>query len=73
MVDLLVTVAGVFVWFAVALVVLDIVGLGQIATSLGTAMGFVALGVPYALSDMVEDTVAGVYLLRDLTSTVATR
>ena len=35
------------------------------AASLGTATGFIALGVAYALSDMIEDTVAGVYLLRD--------
>jgi len=64
-VDLIVTVAGVFMWFAVALVVLNVLGLGGIATSLGTSTGFVALGVAYALSDMIADTVAGVYLLRD--------
>lgn len=64
-VDLIVTVAGIFMWFATALVVLDVLGLGQIAASLGTSTGFVALGVAYALSDMIADTVAGVYLLRD--------
>lgn len=64
-VDLIVTVVGVFMWFAVALVVLNVLGLGGIATSLGTSTGFVALGVAYALSDMIADTVAGVYLLRD--------
>lgn len=64
-VDLIATVAGVFMWFAVGLIVLDVLGLGQIATSLGTSTGFVALGVAYALSDMIADTVAGVYLLRD--------
>jgi small-conductance mechanosensitive channel len=64
-VDLLVTVVGVLMWFSVALVVLDVVGLGGIAASLGTATGFVALGIAYALSDMIADTVAGVYLLRD--------
>ena len=64
-VDLIVTVVGIFMWFAVALVVLDLLGLGGIAASLGTATGFVALGVAYALSDMIADTVAGVYLLRD--------
>jgi len=63
--DLLTTVAGVFAWFGAALVLLDIVGMGQIAASLGTATGFVALGVSYALSGMIADTVAGVYLLRD--------
>ena len=64
-VDLIVTVAGVFMWFSVALILLNVLGLGGIAASLGTATGFVALGVAYALSDMIADTVAGVYLLRD--------
>jgi small-conductance mechanosensitive channel len=44
---------------------LKVVGLGDIAASLGTATGFVALGVSYALSNMIADAVAGVYLLRD--------
>ena len=64
-VQLGVTVVGVFLWFGAALAFLKIVGFGDIAASLGTAVGFVALGVSYALSEMVEDTVAGVYLLRD--------
>ena len=54
-----------FLSFAVLLSFLSIVGLDAIAASLGTATGFVALGVSYALSDMIEDAVAGVYLLRD--------
>ena len=64
-VQLLVTVAGIFLWFGAALGFLKVVGMGQIAASLGTATGFIALGVSYALSEMIEDTVAGVYLLRD--------
>ena len=64
-VQLLVTLAGVFLWFGAALAFLDVVGMGHIAASLGTAVGFIALGVSYALSEMIEDTVAGVYLLRD--------
>jgi len=64
-VQLGVTIVGVFLWFGAALAFLKIVGFGDIAASLGTAVGFVALGVSYALSEMVEDTVAGVYLLRD--------
>jgi small-conductance mechanosensitive channel len=60
-----VTIAGVFMWFAAALALLNILGLGDIAASLGTATGFLALGVSYALSEMIEDAVAGVYLLRD--------
>jgi small-conductance mechanosensitive channel len=63
--DLFTTVAAVFLWFAAALTLLKILGMGDIAASLGTATGFVALGVSYALSDMIADTVAGVYLLRD--------
>ncbi|MFC7020902.1 MULTISPECIES: mechanosensitive ion channel domain-containing protein [Haloarcula] len=55
----------VFLWFAVVLSFLSIVGLTAIAASLGTATGFLALGVSYALSGMIADAVAGVYLLRD--------
>ncbi|ELZ87237.1 hypothetical protein C453_02764 [Haloferax elongans ATCC BAA-1513] len=64
-VDLGVAVAGVFLWFGAALALLNIVGMEEIAASLGTATGFIALGVSYALSNMIADTVAGVYLLRD--------
>lgn len=63
--DLFTTVAAVFLWFGAALTLLKILGMGDIAASLGTATGFVALGVSYALSDMIADTVSGVYLLRD--------
>ena len=59
------TVVAAFLWFGVLLAFLSIVGLEGIALSLGTATGFVALGVSYAVSDMLEDVVAGVYLLRD--------
>ena len=60
-----VTVVAAFLWFAVGLSFLSIVGLEGIATSLGTAAGFIALGVSYATSGMIADAVAGVYLLRD--------
>ena len=60
-----VTIIGVFLWFGAVLVLLDILGLGQVAASLGTGAGFLALGVSYALSSMIEDAVSGVYLLRD--------
>lgn len=59
------TVVGIFLWFGVGLTLLKIVGMGQIAASLGTATGFIALGISFALSNMIADTVAGVYLLRD--------
>ncbi|WP_267640000.1 mechanosensitive ion channel domain-containing protein [Haloarchaeobius amylolyticus] len=64
-VSLGVTVAGLFLWFAAGLALLKILGMGDVAASLGTATGFIALGVSYALSGMIADTVAGVYLLRD--------
>lgn len=64
-VNLLVIVVGLFLWFGVALALLKILGLDDIAASVGTAAGFIALGISYALSEMIEDTVAGVYLLRD--------
>jgi small-conductance mechanosensitive channel len=63
--DLLTTVVSILLWFGVGLAFLNTVGMGEIAASLGTATGFIALGVSYALSEMIEDTVAGVYLLRD--------
>lgn len=59
------TIVAVFLWFAVGLSFLSIVGLEDIAASLGTAAGFIALGVSYATSNMIADAVAGVYLLRD--------
>ncbi|MFB6123480.1 MAG: mechanosensitive ion channel domain-containing protein [Haloferacaceae archaeon] len=61
----LTTVVAIFLWFGVALSFLSIVGLDGIAASLGTAAGFLALGVAYATSDMIADAVAGIYLLRD--------
>jgi small-conductance mechanosensitive channel len=64
-VDFIVLVVSVFLWFGAGLALLKIVGLGEIAASLGTAAGFIALGVSYALSNMIADTVAGLYLLRD--------
>ena len=59
------TIVWVFAWFGVGLAFLSIVGLGEIAAALGTATGFLALGVSYALSGMLADAVAGMYLLRD--------
>lgn len=59
------TIVLVFLAFAVGLSFLSIVGLEGLAVSLGTATGFLALGIAYALSEMIEDAVAGVYLLRD--------
>ncbi|MFC7167660.1 mechanosensitive ion channel domain-containing protein [Halospeciosus flavus] len=59
------TVVAVFLWFGAILTFLTVVGLTEIAAALGTASGFLALGVSYALSGMIADAVAGIYLLRD--------
>ena len=59
------TIVAVFLWFGVGLSFLSIVGLESIAASLGTAAGFIALGISYATSGMIADAVAGVYLLKD--------
>jgi small-conductance mechanosensitive channel len=63
--DLGVAVASLFLWFGAGLTLLKIVGMGEIAATLGTASGFIALGIAFALKEMIADTVAGVYLLRD--------
>lgn len=65
LIDLVVIMVAAFLWFGVALALLKVLGLDDIAASVGTAVGFIALGVSYALSEMIEDTVSGVYLLRD--------
>lgn len=64
-VELFVAVVGLFLWFGAALALLKIVGLGDVAASMGTAAGFIGLGIAFALKEMIADTVAGVYLLRD--------
>lgn len=61
----IVVVVMLFLWFGVGLSFLSVVGLEEIAASLGSAAGFLALGVSYALSNVISDIVAGVYLLRD--------
>lgn len=63
--DLIDTVFKTLAWFWVALIALSMLGFTGIASSLGTASGFVALGVAYALKDVISDTVAGVYLVQD--------
>jgi len=64
-VDLGVTAVSLLLWFGATLALLKIVGMPDIAASLGTATGFVALGIAFALKEMIADTVAGVYLLED--------
>ncbi|MFB6073028.1 MAG: mechanosensitive ion channel domain-containing protein [Halobacterium sp.] len=59
------TLTSVALWFGALLAFVAAVGLPEIAAALGTASGFLALGVSYALSGMLADAVAGLYLLRD--------
>jgi len=64
-VDLGVAVIALLLWYGAVLALLKIVGMGDIAASLGTATGFIGLGIAFALKEMIADTVAGVYLLQD--------
>ena len=64
-VDLIVDSGKSFAWFWTLLVSLSILGFSGIASSLGTASGFVALGVAFALKNVISDTVAGAYLAQD--------
>ena len=64
-VDLGVAVIGALLWFAAALALFKIIGMGEVAASIGTAAGFIGLGIAFALKEAIADTVAGVYLLRD--------
>lgn len=63
--DLIEDFARIFMWFWAALITLSILGFSGIAASMGTASGFVALGVAFALKNVISDTVAGVYLAQD--------
>jgi small-conductance mechanosensitive channel len=64
-VDLLVDSGKVLMWFWALMIGLSILGFSGIAASMGTATGFIALGVAFALKDVIADTVAGVYLAQD--------
>jgi small-conductance mechanosensitive channel len=62
----LITDAGkLFMWFWTILIALSILGFQGVASSMGTASGFVALGVAFALKNVISDTVAGAYLAQD--------
>lgn len=65
LVEFMTTVASGFLWFGIILVTLSMYGFNDIAASLGTATGFIALGVSFALKDMIADVVSGVRLLKD--------
>lgn len=55
----------VSLWFGAFLILFQVLGMNELAASLGTATGFVALGVAFALKDMISDFVAGIYLIQD--------
>jgi small-conductance mechanosensitive channel len=52
-------------WFFTGLMTLSILGFSEIAAAMGTATGFIALGISFALKDVLSDTVAGIYLAKD--------
>lgn len=52
-------------WFVVGLVTLALLGYEQLATALGTASGFVALGVTFGLRQALSEVLAGLYLIED--------
>lgn len=64
-IDLVTDIGKIFMWFWALLMAMSVLGFPQIASSMGTATGFIALGVAFALKDMIADTVAGVYLAQD--------
>ncbi|QGA80242.1 mechanosensitive ion channel family protein [Candidatus Nanohalobium constans] len=64
-VELIADACKFFMWFWAILISLSILGFSGIATSMGTASGFVALGVAFALKNVISDTVAGAYLAQD--------
>ena len=64
-INLLESITKGLLWFSVILITLSILGFSEIAAALGTAAGFVALGVSLALKNVLSDTVAGVYLAKD--------
>lgn len=63
--DLVQDLSRIFMWFWAVLITLSILGFDGIAASIGTASGFAALGIAYALSNVISDTVAGIYLAQD--------
>lgn len=64
-VNLLESLSKGLMWFSAVLIILSILGFSEIAAALGTAAGFVALGVSFALKSVLSDTVAGIHLAKD--------
>ncbi len=55
----------IVLWFVVGLVTLALLGYEQLATALGTASGFLALGIAFGLRQALGEVIAGVYLIKD--------
>lgn len=66
-------VVSIFLYYSLALAVIAILGLNELAAALGSAVGFIGLGVAYAMKNVISDVVAGVYLMRDPDFTVGSR
>ncbi|QKQ98487.1 mechanosensitive ion channel [Candidatus Nanohaloarchaea archaeon] len=64
-VDLITDSGRFLLWFWALLMTMSILGFSGLAASMGTAAGFVALGVSFALKNVISDTVAGAYLAQD--------
>jgi len=71
-VNLLESVSKGLLWFSAALITLSILGFSEIAAALGTATGFVALGVSLALKTFSQTQLQAFILRRIQTSTTAT-
>lgn len=52
-------------WFGVSLIALALLGFEQLATALGTASGFLALGIAFGLREALSELIAGLYLIKD--------
>jgi len=63
--DLMENLSKGLMWFFTGLMTLSILGFSEIAAAMGTATGFIALGISFALKDVLSDTVAGIYLAKD--------
>jgi small-conductance mechanosensitive channel len=52
-------------WFVIGLVTLALLGFEQLATALGTASGFLALGITFGVRQALSEVIAGLYLIED--------
>ncbi|PTD94685.1 mechanosensitive ion channel protein MscS [archaeon SCG-AAA382B04] len=62
---ILLLISKIFIYYAIILTSIAILGLNELAASLGTAIGFLALGVSIAMRGIISDMISGFYLLKD--------